>query len=118
MTQTPSQGAGSDLNSSAKMTFYFKKRVFVYSWWHTDSSCGAHTPVCADFVAATRRLSCFAACGISVPQTGIEPASLSCIARQILNHWTIREVPTRGRLLFLPGRGAVVQARLQTALHL
>ena len=100
------------------MTFSFKKRVFVYSWRHTDSSCGAHAVVCTGFVVATRRLSCFATCGISVPQTGIQPASLSCIARQILNHWTIREVLTRGQLLFLSGRGAVVQARLQTALHL
>ena len=44
-------------------------------------------------------LSCFAACGMLVPQPGIEPESpaLECS----LNQWTTREVPT-SLLFFLP----------------
>ena len=45
-----------------------------------------------DFLVMVRRLSSSVACGILVPQCGIEPMS-PCIARQILNHWTIRRVP-------------------------
>ena len=34
----------------------------------------------------------YAACGIFVPQPGIEPTSL-LLEAQSLNHWTAREVP-------------------------
>ena len=38
------------------------------------SSCSARAPQGAGSVVAARRLSCPAACGILVPQPGIEPA--------------------------------------------
>ena len=38
------------------------------------------------------RLGCSAACGILVPQPGIEP-EVPALQRWILNHGTIREVP-------------------------
>ena len=37
-------------------------------------------------------LSCPLACGILVPQPGVEP-QVPCIGRQVLNPWTTREVP-------------------------
>ena len=40
-----------------------------------------------------QRRSCPAACKIVVPGAGIEPMS-TALARQILNHWTTREVPS------------------------
>ena len=51
------------------------------SLWHTD------------FLVMVYTLSSSVACGILVPQCGIKPAMSPCIARQILNHWTIRRVP-------------------------
>ena len=46
---------------------------------------------CTDSLDVASGLSCPVAYGILVPWPGIEPAS-PCIARQILNHWTTREV--------------------------
>ena len=72
--------------------FIWLHRVLFASWgifrsiaqtfylWHIGSVFGAH------------RLGYFTACGILVPQPGIEP-TVACIARQILNNWTTREVP-------------------------
>ena len=39
------------------------------------------------------------ACGILVPQRGFEPVS-PAVQRQVLNHWTTREVPAE-ELLFI-----------------
>ena len=38
------------------------------------------------------RFNCPVACEILVPQSGMEQA-FPCMGRQILNHWTTREVP-------------------------
>ena len=48
--------------------------------WHTSS------------ILVVGGLSWPAACEILVPRPGIQPTS-ACIGRQILYHWTIREVP-------------------------
>ena len=45
-----------------------------------------------DSVAATHGFSCSMACGILVPQP-VTWTHVPCIARQILDHWTTREVP-------------------------
>ena len=45
------------------------------------SSCGARVLECAGSVFAARRLSCPTACGILVPQRGIEPASTALEGR-------------------------------------
>ena len=47
---------------------------------------------CASSVVVAHGLSCPAVCGILVPWPGIEPA-FPRIERQILCHWTTREVP-------------------------
>ena len=60
----------------------------------TDSSCGARVPDLVGSVVEARGLSCLVTCGILVPRPGIKPI-VSCFARQILNHWTTREVPER-----------------------
>ena len=44
-------------------------------------------------VVGVCRLSCSMAGGVLVPGPGIEPVS-PCIARQILNHWTTKDVPS------------------------
>ena len=41
----------------------------------------------------SRAFSSSAACGILVPQSVRDWTCILCIARQILNHWTTREVP-------------------------
>ena len=59
-------------------------------------SCGLRDLLlwCAGFsLVVAHGLSCPVACGILVPQPGIEPASPALIGRWILNHWTTREVP-------------------------
>ena len=38
-------------------------------------------------------MPCRTACGISVPQAGVEPVS-SGLEAQRFSHWTAREVPT------------------------
>ena len=58
-----------------------------------DSLGVACNPEHVGSIVATHGLSCSVACGILVPQPGIKPKS-PCIARQILNHWTTRKVPT------------------------
>ena len=42
---------------------------------------------------------CHAACRILVPQAGIEPTP-PAMEVQNLNHWTVREVPTAGFLIW------------------
>ena len=63
---------------------------------HSLSSCGIWTLECGlqqwwpmGAVAVARRLSCLATCGIV--WTG-ESNLCSCIGRQILNHWTTKDV--------------------------
>ena len=46
--------------------------------------------LCLGFVVAAHGLNSSAACGILVPMGWTH---MPCIARQILNHWTTREVP-------------------------
>ena len=57
-------------------------------------SCGKQDPLqcCAGFSLVARGLICPVVCGILVPWSGIDPRSPR-IGRQILNHWTTREVP-------------------------
>ena len=62
------------------------------------SSCGAQALEHAGSVVAARGLSCAAACWILVSRPGIEPMS-PCTERQILNHWTTREVPSQSWLV-------------------
>ena len=61
---------------------------------HGLSSCGVWTQSQREqaSVVAAGKFSFPAACGILVPQPGIEPMS-PAFARQIPNHWTIREIP-------------------------
>ena len=56
--------------------------IFVAA--HRLSSCGM-------WARSACRLSCSAAFGILVPQSGIKPSS-PCLARHLLNHWTTRDV--------------------------
>ena len=65
----------------------------IFCWGAcTLSSCGMQALEHTGSVVALRRLSCFTACGILVPQPGMKPTS-PCIAGRILSHWTTREVP-------------------------
>ena len=57
--------------------------------------------VCStDFLAVARGLSSCGAQALLVSQKGSNP--VPCIARQIIHHWSIREVPELGLLLFVP----------------
>ena len=53
------------------------------------SCCGAPPPGCLGSVAVGSKLSCSTSCGIFLNQ-GSNPCP--CIGRQILHHWTTREV--------------------------
>ena len=52
-------------------------------------------------IVAARRLSCSLAYGIMVSPPGTESMS-PCIAMQILNHWTTREIPQALRICHVP----------------
>ena len=61
----------------------------------SDLSCGLRDLLlwCAGFsLVVAHGLSCPVACGILVPQPGIEPASPALEVRSP-NHWTAKEVP-------------------------
>ena len=47
---------------------------------------------CTSFIVVMCGLSCPVACGIFIPQPGIEPVPPT-VPAQSLNHWTAREVP-------------------------
>ena len=53
------------------------------------SSCGLQAPEHAGSVVVAHRLSCPAACGITVPNR--DQTCIPRIGRPILSHWTTRE---------------------------
>ena len=58
----------------------------------------AQAPACSGSVDAAHGLSCPAACGIPVSPTR-DGTCIPCTGRQILNHWTTREIPDIAFLL-------------------
>ena len=80
--------------------FYLLKTLIYFIWLCRALvvTCGVSVGSCRvfhcsewAFPAAMHGLSCSTACGILVPRPGIEQA-FPCIARQILDQWTTREV--------------------------
>ena len=71
--------------------------IFVASCWvfccRSGSLIVLRAPEREGSVAGVCRLSCSMAGGVLVPGPGIESVS-PCIARQILNHWTTKDVPS------------------------
>jgi len=80
--------------------FVFKKYLSIWLRWVWIAA--REIFHCSDLVALAYLLW---ACGILVPWLGINQTYVPCIARQILNHWTTREVldfVTQGKEYF-PG---------------
>ena len=63
---------------------------FVFFWWHFFWPCGVFVAVCGLSLLAACGLGCSTVYGIFLDQES-NPCLLH--GRQILNHWTTREVP-------------------------